>query len=114
LVRGETRDLWLEWSRKPAAELNENERLAILEHFFKIQHENLLHPHARYAELFARRGANFYRDKARADLRHWSAEDFRDLQVWYNLAWCGYTAERLYPELRDLKLKGRHFTEGEK
>jgi alpha-amylase/alpha-mannosidase (GH57 family) len=114
LVRGETRDLWLEWSRKPATELHENERLALLEHFFKIHHDNLLHPHPRYAELFAKRGPGFYRDKARAELRHWSAEDFRDLQVWYNLAWCGYTAERLYPELRELKSKGRHFTEAEK
>src|SRR5437773_137208 len=37
-----------------------------------------------------------------------------DLQTWFNLAWCGYTAERLYPELAELKRKGRHFTEAEK
>jgi alpha-amylase/alpha-mannosidase (GH57 family) len=114
LVQGKIRDLWLEWSRKPATELNENERLAILEHFFKIHHDNLLHPYPRYAELLGKRGPGFYRDRMRAELRHWSAEDFRDLQTWYNLAWCGFTAERLYPELGDLKRKGRHFSEGEK
>src|SRR6185436_16476786 len=67
LVQGKIRDLWFEWSRRPAADLDENERLAILEHFFKIHHANLLHPFPRYAELFAKRGATFYRDRARAD-----------------------------------------------
>ena len=37
-----------------------------------------------------------------------------DLQVWFNLAWCGYTADRLYPELPRLRAKGRDFTEEEK
>src|SRR5688572_12275707 len=114
LVTGKIRDLWLEWSRKPAAELEEHEQLAILEHFFKIHHENLLLPHPRYAELLAKRGAGFYRERARADLRHWTSEDLRDLQTWYNLAWCGFTAEKLFPELAALKRKGRHFTEEEK
>jgi alpha-amylase/alpha-mannosidase (GH57 family) len=114
LVTGKVRDLWFEWSRKPAADLEEHEQLAILEHFFKIHHENLLLPFPRYAELLAKRGAGFYREKARADLRHWTAEDLRDLQTWYNLAWCGFTAEKLFPELGVLKRKGRHFTEEEK
>jgi len=114
LVRGEVKDLWLEWSRKPAADLDENERLAILEHFFKIHHENLLRPYPRYAELLGKRGPGFYREKARAELAMWSAEDFRDLQTWFNLAWCGFTAEKLFPELTELKRKGRHFTEQEK
>ena len=114
LVQGKIRDLWLDWSRKPAADLDENERLAILEHFFKINHDNLLRPHPRYVELLGKRGQSFHRDTARASLRHWSAEDFRDLQTWFNLGWCGFTAEKLYPELRALKAKGRHFSEEDK
>ena len=114
LVQGKIRDLWLEWSRKPAADLDENERLAILEHFFKIHHDNLVRPFPRYAELLGKRGPGFYRDRARGELRNWSAEDFRDLQTWFNLAWCGFTARKLYPELVALKQKGRHFSELEK
>ncbi len=114
LALGKVRDLWLEWSRKPAADLDENERLALLEHFFKIHHENLLLPFPRYAELFAKRGALFQRDRLRAELRNWTDADFRDLQTWYNLAWCGFTAHRLYPELTALKKKGSGFTEAEK
>ena len=114
LVQGKIRDLWLDWSRKPAADLDENERLAILEHFFKIQHDNMLRPFPRYAELLAKRGAIFQRDRVRGELRHWNADDFRDLQTWYNLAWCGFTATRLHPELAAMKIKGRHFSEEEK
>ena len=114
LVNGPVRDLWLEWSRKPAADLDVNERLAILEHFFKIQHENLLRPFPRYSELLTKRGSGFFRDKAHAELASWSDADFRDLQTWYNLAWCGFTAVEKYPELAELKRKDRDFTEGEK
>src|SRR5437899_9767456 len=92
LAQGKIHDLWLDWSRKPAVDLDENERLAILEHFFKIQQDNLLRPFPRYTELLAKRGVVFHRDRVRAELRHWSTEDFRDLQTWYNLAWCGFTA----------------------
>ena len=67
LATGQIRDLWLEWSRKPAADLEEPEKLALLEHFFKIHHENLLYPYPRYAELLAKRGPGFYRDKARGE-----------------------------------------------
>ena len=114
LAQGTVRDLWLEWSRKPAAELGQNERLAIQEHFFKIHHDHLLRPFPRYAELLNKRGPGFYRDKALAELGEWSDADFRDLQTWYNLAWCGFTAERMYPEIAELKRKGRDFTEAEK
>ncbi|MEQ1851004.1 MAG: glycoside hydrolase family 57 protein [Chthoniobacteraceae bacterium] len=114
LTQGRIKDLWLEWSRKPAADLDEEERLGILEHFFKIHHDNLLRPHPRYVELLGKCGPGFYRDRARAELRNWSTAEFRDLQTWYNLGWCGFTAGRLYPELGELKRKGRHFSEEEK
>ena len=114
LVSGEIRDLWLDWSRKPAAELDEHEKFAILENFFKIHWDNLIKPFPRYWELLNKRGLTFYRDEVRRGLRYFSTQEFLDLQVWFNLAWCGYTAERLYPELAELKRKGRHFSEAEK
>ena len=46
LVNGDISDLWLEWSKKPAASLDEDDRMAILENFFKINWDNpvkLLH-----------------------------------------------------------------------
>jgi alpha-amylase/alpha-mannosidase (GH57 family) len=114
LAEGRVRDQWMEWARKPASELEEDERLAILENFFKIHHENLVRPFPRYWELLNKRGVHFDREEIQRGMRYWSAQDFLDLQTWFNLAWCGYTAERLYPELGALKRKGRLFSEGEK
>lgn len=114
LANNRVRDLWMEWSKKPAADLEEHERLAILENFFKIHTDNLVKPFPRYWELLNKRGATFERAEARREIRYWSAQEILDLQTWFNLAWCGYTAERLYPELTGLKRKGRHFSESEK
>jgi alpha-amylase/alpha-mannosidase (GH57 family) len=114
LIEGKIWDRWLEWSRKPAADLTEEERFAILENFFKIQWDNLVKPYPRYWELLNKRGLTFYRDEVRRGLRYFSNQELLDLQVWFNLAWCGYTARRLFPELNELIRKGRGFTEKEK
>ena len=114
LVEGKIRDRWLEWSRKPAADLVEAERFAVLENFFKIHWDNLVKPFPRYWELLNKRGLTLYRDDVRRAQAYWSAQELLDLQVWFNLAWCGYAAERLHPELAELKAKGRNFTEEDK
>ena len=108
------RDLWLDWSRTPAAALDDETKFALLENFFKIHWDNLVKPFPRYWELLNKRGLTFYRDDVRRGLRYFSTQEFLDLQTWFNLAWCGYTATRLYPELAELKRKGRNFTEEEK
>jgi len=114
IVTGQVTDLWLERSRKPAAELDETERVALLEDFFKVNWANLLKPEPRYAALLAQRGENVGRGELPRIARRFSTQDFLDLQVWFNLAWCGYTARRRFPELAALRKKGRDFTEPEK
>jgi alpha-amylase/alpha-mannosidase (GH57 family) len=114
IAEGRVRDLWFDWAAKPASDLTGDERLSILENFFKIHWDNLLKPFPRYRELLNKRGVTFYRDDVRNSLRYWSAQDLRDLQVWFNLSWCGYTAFKQYPELGELRRKGRGFTEEEK
>jgi len=114
LMEGKIRDRWLDWSRTPAADLDEATKFALLENFFKIHWDNLVKPFPRYWELLNKRGLTFYRDDIRRGLRYFSTQEFLDLQTWFNLAWCGYTAERLFPEITVLKRKGRNFTEAEK
>ncbi len=114
LAENRVHDLWGDWSRKAAASLEEHEKLGVLENFFKIHWDNMLKPYPRYFELLNKRGLSFELEEVRRGLRYWSVQDFLDLQTWFNLAWCGYTAERMYPELTALKQKGRHFTEAEK
>jgi alpha-amylase/alpha-mannosidase (GH57 family) len=114
LIQEQIRDLWLDWSRQPAASLEEHEKFALLENFFKIHRESLVKPFPRYWELLNKRGLTFYRDDVRRGLRYFSTQEFLDLQTWFNLAWCGYSAVRLFPELAELRRKGRNFTEAEK
>jgi len=114
LLDGTITDEWLELSRKPAAELDEEERFRVLENFFKANWDNLVRPHTRYWELLSKRGHTLYRDDVRRGVRYFSAQEMLDLQVWFNLTWCGFTACRLYPELAELKRKERGFTEQEK
>ena len=114
IVSGEVADLWLERSRKPAADLDEPERCALLEDFFKANWDNLILPEPRYAALLAQRGENIQRSDLKRIAQQFGTQDFLDLQVWFNLAWCGYTARKRYPEINALRQKGRDFTEAEK
>jgi len=114
IVEGRVSDLWLERSRQAAADLDESTRIAILEDFFKANWENMIHPEPRYAELLNKRGEHPRKEELPRIARQFTQQDFLDLQVWFNLAWCGYTACRRFPELAALRKKGRNFTEDEK
>jgi len=114
LVNGEVEDEWESVSRKPAAELTNEDRRHILENFFKINWDTLIRPVPRYAELLAKRGPNYTLAKLDSIVRLFSEADFRDLQTLYNLQWCGFSAVRRYPVLQELKAKGRDFTEKDK
>src|SRR5262249_30767747 len=72
-------------SRRPADGLSEDDALFLLDHFFMANLETMIRPYSRYGELHQRR----FRDKqpARYVLRRFQVGDFRDLQVWFNLAW---------------------------
>lgn len=114
LISEKVSDLWLEWAKKPAADLEEDEKFLLLENYFKVNWDHLVKPFPRYFELLNKRGLTFYHDEVRRGIRYFSTQEYLDLQVWFNLAWCGFTAMRIFPELRELRAKGRNFTEDEK
>jgi alpha-amylase/alpha-mannosidase (GH57 family) len=114
LVNREVEDEWETISRKPAAHLENEDKRHILENFFKINWETLVHPVPRYAELLGKRGPNYTLEKLDSIVRLFTEADFRDLQTLYNLQWCGFSALRRFPILQQLKAKGRDFTEQEK
>jgi alpha-amylase/alpha-mannosidase (GH57 family) len=114
LVSGEVQDDWQNLSRKPAAELDEQDRRHLLENFFKINWETLVRPVPRYAELLDKRGANYTLAKLDTVARAFTVADYRDLQTLYNLQWCGFSAVRRFPILKELRAKGRDFTEEDK
>lgn len=108
--RGHT-DLVLEISRRDPATLSEQEKRFILHTHFLCQVDLMIAPYPRYAELYQR-----YREwtgSGSDTIDGWSDHDFRDLQVWYLLAWIGaYEAEN--EPFASAIAKGSGFDENEK
>ncbi len=107
-------DRWLEWSLKPAQELSLQERVWLLEHFFKANWDNLIKPLPRYWELLSKRGTDFPKARRESIAGSFSVQEMRDLQTLFNLAWCGYAARKFHPEIEELRQQGRGYTEEEK
>lgn len=76
--RGAT-DRQLELTLSPAERLGAAEREELLGSFFDADWHRQIFVHERYRELFEQRGRG----------EHFSPEDLRDVQMWFNLAWFG-------------------------
>jgi alpha-amylase/alpha-mannosidase (GH57 family) len=98
------KDRFLELSYKSAAELTEEEKEFILDKFFSIDVNNCIAIHPRYYELHFKKHAR----------EEFTAQDYLDLQTWFNLAWTDPSFRNSIPELKKLLDKGRFFTEEEK
>ena len=100
----------LELSRCAAADLTDGGRKTLLARFFDANQSTMIRPNARYLELLRDRE----RDAGEC-LKKWTEQDWRDLQVWFNLAWM----DPMWTESKDdvsnaLAAKGRNFTEDDK
>lgn len=98
------RDLYWVMTEVPAEELTDEQKQFILDRFFDTN-PKIIARFPRYQELAGMRG-----DDA---LTAWTAQDFRDLQVLFNLAWTDpdWLAEE---PLASLVAKGRDFAEEDK
>ncbi len=107
-----TKDAYQVAAEKPAAKLTDADRRFILQRFFDANWTNVIARFPRYQELLTKRGGTTDAAIAAAVPR-FTEQDFRDLQVWFNLAWFDpdFLAEQ---PLQALVEKGRDFTEGDK
>ena len=106
-LAGGAADAWLDLARKPASTLSRSDQASLLQNFFAANQERMVEPVPRYRDLSmaARRSAG--------DASGWSEQDWRDLQVWFHLAWVDPEYASTEP-VRSLLLKGKGFTEEEK
>jgi alpha-amylase/alpha-mannosidase (GH57 family) len=111
-AEGKASDQFLDVSRIPADGLREADCLFLLDHFFMANHDQMIGPHSRFAELLALRGVG--RSTAREALRRFRERDLRDLQVWHNLAWIHPLAVAQDECLRGLMERDRNFSEEDK
>ncbi len=112
--RGEARDVFLEYTRKPAEELSPEEQKFILANFFMCNWETMVKPYPAYWALLKKRGLKVPEYRLDELARHFTDQEFRDLQVWFNLTWAGYRARKEKVVLRELLRKGKGFTEEDK
>ena len=109
---GSGSDRHLDVSRMPADGLSQTDALYLLDHFFMANCDSMIRPSPRYHELFLRRRVGT--DSAESALSRFTPREFRDLQVWSNLAWMHPILFEVDSDLRDFRLKGHSYTEADK
>jgi len=103
-------DVFYDLSMQDPADLSEDDAIFVLRNFFSINWETDIKPYHGYARLLERRGFKHDPESLAQSLKEFSKQDMFDLQVWFNLAWFGFTAKRMFPEIADIQKKGRDFT----
>ncbi len=79
-------DRYLRMTLKDAAELDTDDKLFLLTHFFNANWDNMIHVWPRYKSLKdMKRGDS--RAQLLASAAAFTEQDWRDLQAWFNLAW---------------------------
>ena len=99
----ESVDLFLNLSKRDAGELTAEERGFIIRWMRESPRALRVQQSPRYLEL-ASRGAE----------AQFTTQDMRDLQVWFNLAWCDPAWAESDPRLAELKRRDRDFSEADK
>ena len=104
-------DRFMRLSRKNAEDLADDEKAFILDQFFQANRQHMINPLPRYRALLIKR------EKTRDNhnpLKSFRDQDFRDLQVLFNMAWIHPLEIRKDEGLQNIEKKGQHFTEEEK
>lgn len=106
------KDLYWVMAVKPADELTAEDKRFLLRRFFDTN-QRIVDRFPRYRELLASRGDDLGDEALDSVAQDWSTQDFRDLQVLFNLAWTdpAWLAES---PLRGLVEQGRDYTEADK
>src|SRR5947209_975102 len=99
----ESIDLFLNLSKRPAGDLSAEERDFVLRWMRESPRALRVQQSPRYLEL-----------ASRPPDAQFTNNDIRDLQLWFNLAWCDPVWVENDPGLAELKRKDRDFTEEDK
>jgi alpha-amylase/alpha-mannosidase (GH57 family) len=103
---GEARDPFLDAVLKPAEELTDADRAFLLQHSFYSDPEHMICRYPRYGEIY-----RAWQGQLRSGARNlFGPRDFRDLQMWSQLAWFDEEFQAKDPEVREWVRRGRDFT----
>src|SRR5262245_22940201 len=103
---GTARDPYLEVALKPAESLTDQERDFLLKHSFYSDPQHMIYRYPPYGDPFDARNA-----QSGAGARSlFGPQDFRDLQMWSQLAWFDEDFQDNDPEVREWIARGRGFS----
>ncbi len=113
-VENNATDKFLAVTLKPASELDHADKLFLLRNSFMANWDTMIKPYPAYWDLLSRRGYSVSPKDLENATRYYTAQDYLDLQVWFNLTWFDPIFKQNEPLLKGLIEKGRGFTENEK
>ena len=109
------RDIYFDLSEKDPDKLNDDEKVFLIKNFFMCHWGNMIYPYKRYSYLLNKRGIeNTSDDELRRKIKLFTRQEFFDLQVWFNLTWFGFYAEKRHPFITELRKKDQGFSQEEK
>jgi len=97
--------------KKKAEDLTIDEKVEILQDFFLANWTHMVEKNPRYFSLLLKRGKNIVEEELPAIAQSFTPQEFRDLQIWANLAWIDPMFRN---EIDDLYKKGKNFKEKDK
>ena len=103
---GEAQDPFLDLALKPAESLTDAEKELLLKHSFYADPARMIYRYPRYGQLFDSRNSQ-YAAHART---LFGPQEFRDLQMWSQLAWFDEEFQEHDPVVREWVGRGRDFS----
>ena len=113
-VENNATDKYLALTLKPAADLDQDDKLFLLKNSFMANWDTMIKPYPAYWQLLDRRGYSVSFNDLLNATRYYTTQDYLDLQVWFNLTWFDPIFKNNDPFLKGLVQKGSGFTENEK
>ncbi|MCM8760994.1 MAG: glycoside hydrolase family 57 protein [Candidatus Omnitrophica bacterium] len=114
-VHNETKDTFLDLTAVKATALTFEQKVAILNNFFKVNFKQFIEPNKRYESLLLKKGVKTLAGSAlKKVVKSFSSQDFLDLQALFNLAWFHSINIEEDVNLKELVAKKEGYTEEDK
>ena len=114
-VQNDATDTFLDLTVKKASSLTPEDKIEILNNFFKVNFKHFIEPNARYSELLIKKGIKPLSGIAlKKVVKSFSNQDLLDLQVLFNLSWFHSISLDDDINLKDLVKNKKSYTEGDK
>ena len=110
--KNDAKDIYWVLAEKPASQLTADDKDFIMRRFFDANWDHIINVHPGYKALLEKRGGTTD-DIITTAIKDFSEQDYRDLQIWFNLAWFD-PDELVKAPLKALVDKDHGFAENDK